>query len=180
MRKHQKKYLCLKLTGTPLRKADYFCLIATRPGVNSTNVLQKTTTDYRNHSVSEQSNNCRVAAWKNTGPRHLTDKPAGPNWLLSLEVKPSSISRLWLMALARKGVRALQTQKPRHIHRYTHVTRLQPDLPAEALSTSLLWPFTFKASNQITSQLHLTNGFSSRRRQWIISVCQSGTGQKQE
>lgn len=148
----------------------------------------KTTADYRNHSVSEQSNSCRVAAWENTGPRRPTDKPAKPDWLLSSEVEPSSRLRLPLMALAQKGVwvshcgnEAFQNAKTQiHSHIHTHT---RPDC-----SLTCSWglfdntPVTFHLSGLKPNYRTITayKWFFPRRHQWIVFVCQSGTGQKQD
>lgn len=92
------------------------------------------TADYRNHSVSEQSNNCRVAAWEKAGPRHPTDEPAGPGWLLSLEVEASWLSRLPLMALAREGVRSVALWKQ------TFSKGNNPDAHSRTRDSTAAWP----------------------------------------
>lgn len=147
-----------------------------------------TTADYRNHSVSEQSNNCQVAAWENAGPRRPTDKPAGPGWLLSLEVEPSSLLRLPLMALARKGVRVP------HCANEAFRNAKNPDAPVRThtwpdCSPTCSWglfdntPVTFHLSGLKPNYLTITlyKWFSPPQwHQWIMFVCQSGTGQKQD
>lgn len=145
------------------------------------------TADYRNHSVSEQSNNCRVAAWEKAGPRHPTDEPAGPGWLLSLEVEASWLSRLPLMALAREGVRSVALWKQ------TFSKGNNPDAHSRTRDSTAAWPdgCRLRPLDNTPVTFHLLalkpNYLTITAYKWSpppndtrgLFVCQSVAGQKQ-